>query len=97
MIADPQKFADGHLAALDQQVHLTAEQKPEFRAVFLNEGKQLLALLKDPNLSMEQKRMGLEKLHSQTAAQVNSMLTPEQRQRAAPPEERPLPAHTSQT
>lgn len=97
MLADPEKFADGHLAALDRQVQLTDEQKPKVRAVFLSEGKQLFALLNNPNLSMEQKQMGIEKLHLQTAAKVNSMLTSEQRRRAAPPKEQPTPSRTGQT
>jgi uncharacterized protein len=97
MLADPEKFADGHVAALDQQVQLTAEQKPKLSALFLAEGKQLFALLNDPKLTPEQKQMGIENLHQQTAARVSSMLTAEQRRRAAPPEERPVPAHSSQT
>ncbi len=35
MLASPEAFADGHLAALDKQVGLSAEQKPQLRAVFL--------------------------------------------------------------
>jgi len=97
MLADPEKFADGHLAALDQKVQLTADQKPKLRAVFLAEGKRLFALLNDPNIPLEQKQAGIEKVHLETASKVNSMLTPEQRRRAAPPEERPAPAHSSQT
>jgi hypothetical protein len=97
MLANPEKFADGHVTALDQQVQLTADQKLKLRALFLAEGKQLFALLDDQNLSPEQKQIGIEKLHTQTAAKVNSMLTPDQRRQAAPPEERPVPAHSSQT
>ena len=97
MLASPEKFADGHLAALDERVQLTPEQKPKLRAVFLAEGKQLFTLLNDPSLTPEQKQMGLQKLHLETAEKVNSLLTPEQRRRAAPTEKRPVPAHTSQT
>lgn len=97
MLANPETFADGHVTALDQRVQLTAEQKPKLRAVFLAEGKQLFALLNDPKLTQEQKQIGIENLHQQTADKVNSMLTAEQRRRAAPPEERPVPAHSSQT
>lgn len=97
MLADPEKFADGHVAALDQKVQLTAEQKPKLRAIFLAEGKQLFAVLNDPTLTQEQKQMSIENLHQQTADKVSSMLTAEQRRRATPPEERPVPAHSSQT
>jgi hypothetical protein len=97
MLADPEKFADGHVAALDQRVQLTPEQKPKLHGVFLAEGKQLFALLNDPNLTPEQKQMGLQKLHLETAAKVNSMLTPDQRRRAAPVEQSPVPAHSRQT
>ena len=33
MLASPEKFADGHLAALDERVHLTPEQKPQYEAL----------------------------------------------------------------
>jgi Spy/CpxP family protein refolding chaperone len=97
MLADPEKFADGHLAALDQRVHLTDDQKPKVRAVFLAEGKQLFALLSDAGLTPEQKQMGIEKLHAQTAANVNSLLTPDQRRRMTPPKAPSVPARNSQT
>lgn|SRR5690348_13045519 len=97
MLADPEKFADGHLAALDQRVQLTDDQKPKVRTAFLDEGKQLFALLNDSSLSTEQKQAGIEKLHLETAARVNAILTPEQRRRAAPREERTVPSTSSQT
>ncbi len=96
MLADPEKFADGHLAALDQQVHLSTEQKPRLRAVFLEEGKQLFAVLSSTSLSPQQKQSAIQKLHLETAAKVNSLLTPEQR-RDAPPTVRQAPVHSSQT
>ena len=41
MLASPDAFADGHLAVLDKQVGLSAEQKPQLRAVFLQEGRTI--------------------------------------------------------
>lgn len=95
MLASPETFADGHLAALDRRVQLTDEQKPKIRALFLDEGKQLFALLSSSSLTPEQKQAGIQKLHLQTAAKVNSILTAEQRRRAAPQEKRTVPPPTS--
>src|SRR6476619_4792926 len=78
MLADPDKFADGHVAALDRQVHLSADQKAKLRPVFLEEGKQLFAVLNSSTMANEQKQAAIQKLHEQTAATVGSLLTPEQ-------------------
>jgi hypothetical protein len=95
MLADPEKFADGHVAALDRQVHLSPDQKPKVRAVFLEEGKQLFAVLSHTGLSPQQKHAAIQKLHMETAAKVNALLTPEQRRPA--PAERQAPLGTTQT
>jgi hypothetical protein len=55
MLALPDAFADGHLAALDKQVSLSPDQKPQLRAVFLQEGKELFAIFGDTTLSDAQK------------------------------------------
>lgn len=99
MLADPERFADGHVYALDQQLHLSTDQKSKLRVVFLDEGKQLFALLNDAAMPADEKRTAIEKLHVQTEQKVGSLLTPEQRKQwAAPsPENRPTSSHTSQT
>ena len=84
MLADPNAFADGHVAALDRQVQLSADQKAKLRPVFLEEGKKLFAIIGDNSLSTEQKQAIIQKLHLETAAHVNELLTPEQRRQAAP-------------
>lgn len=78
MLADPEKFADGHVAALDRQVHLSDDQKAKLRPVFLDEGKQLFAVLNNPTMPTEQKQAAIQKLHEETAARVGSVLTPDQ-------------------
>ena len=99
MLADPDKFADGHLDALDQQLHLSADQKTKLRAVFLDEGKQLFGVLNDTSMSDDQKRAAIEKMHVATEQKVGSLLTPEQRKQwsTPAPENRTGPSHTSQT
>lgn len=92
MLANPDKFADGHIAALDRQLHLSAEQKTKLRPVFLAEGQQLFAVLDSNTLSNEQKQAAIEKLHADTAAKVDSLLTPEQRRQFAPTQQTAHPA-----
>ena len=79
MLASPDAFADGHLAALDQQVGLSDEQKPQLRAVFLEEGKNLFAVFGDATLSDAQKQARIQQLHVITEHKVWGLLTHEQR------------------
>jgi len=89
MLASPEAFADGHLAALDKQVGLSADQKPQLRAVFLQEGKELFAVFGDATLSDAQKQARIQQLHVVTEHKVWSLLTHEQRkmmtEQPAPP------------
>ena len=84
MLADPNAFADGHVAALDRQVQLTAAQKAKLRPVFLDEGQRLFAIISSTGMPTEQKQAAIQKLHEDTAAKVNSLLTPEQRKKGGP-------------
>ncbi len=79
MLSSPEAFADGHLAALDKQVKLTAEQKPKLRAVFLAEAKELFAVFGDKTLTQEQEQARIQQLHVATQSKVWSLLTHEQR------------------
>lgn len=79
MLASPDAFADGHLAALDKQVGLSSEQKPQLRAVFLEEGKNLFAVFGDATLSDAQKQARIQQIHVVTEHKVWSLLTHEQR------------------
>jgi len=84
MLADPDKFADGHVAALERQVELSPDQKTILRPVFLDEGKKLFAILNSTTMPTEQKQAAIEQLHAETAAKVGSLLTPEQRRQMTP-------------
>ena len=84
MLASPDAFADGHLAALDKQVGLSAEQKPQLRAVFLQEGKELFAVFGDATLSDSQKQARIQQLHVVTEHKVWALLTHEQRKLMTP-------------
>ncbi len=97
MLADPEKFADGHVTALDRQVHLSADQKEKLRPVFLNEGKRLFAVLNDSSISDQQKQIAIQKLHEETAAKVDSLLTPAQRKQWAPAQPQRSSTPASQT
>ena len=77
--ASPDAFADGHLAALDRQVGLSDEQKPQVRAVFLEEGKNLFAVFGDATLSDAQKQARIQQIHVVTEHKVWGLLTHEQR------------------
>jgi hypothetical protein len=88
MLASPEAFADGHLAALDRQVGLSAEQKPQLRAVFLEEGKNLFAVFGDATLSDAQKQARIQQIHVITEHKVWGLLTHEQRKMMA---EQPTP------
>ncbi|HVO78374.1 MAG TPA: hypothetical protein VMT39_00005 [Candidatus Bathyarchaeia archaeon] len=79
MLSSPDAFADGHLAALDKQVSLTAEQKPKVRAVFLDEANQLFAVFGDKAMTQEQKQARIQQLHVATQSKVWSLLTHDQR------------------
>lgn len=91
MLANPDAFADGHLAALDHQVQLTAEQKAKLRPVLLDEGQKLFAILNSTTMPTDQKQAAIEKLHEETATKVNSMLTPQQRKQRGPSQQQPHP------
>jgi hypothetical protein len=79
MLASPDAFADGHLAALDKQVGLSPDQRPQLRAVFLQEGKELFAIFGDAMLSDVQKQARIQQLHVVTEHKVWALLTHEQR------------------
>jgi len=88
MLASPEAFADGHLAALDKQIGLSAEQKPQLRAVFLQEGKDLFAVFGDSSLSDTQKQARIQQIHVATRDKVWSLLTHDQRKQMS---EQPTP------
>ena len=88
MLASPDAFADGHLAALDKQIGLSAEQKPQLRAVFLQEGKDLFAVFGDSSLSDTQKQARIQQIHVATRDKVWSLLTHDQRKQMS---EQPTP------
>ena len=79
MLSSPDAFADGHLAALDKQVGLTAEQKPKVREVFLQEGKDLFAVFGDKSMTQAQIQARIQQIHLATRDKVWSLLTHEQR------------------
>ena len=79
MLSSPDAFADGHLAALDKQVALTAEQKPKVRAVFLQEANELFSVFGDKAMTQEQKQARIQQIHLATQNKVWGLLTHEQR------------------
>ena len=70
MLSSPDAFAEGHLAALDKQVGLTAEQKPKVRAVFMEEANALFAVFGDKNMTQEQKHARIQQIHVTSRNQV---------------------------
>jgi len=79
MLSSPDAFADGHLAALDKQVKLTADQKPKARAVFMAEAKELFAVFGDQSTSQQQKAARIQQIHVAARDQIWNLLTHEQR------------------
>ena len=79
MLSSPAAFADGHLAALDKQVGLTADQKPKLRAVFVQEANELFAVFGDQSMSQDQKQARIQQLHVATQSKVWGLLTHDQR------------------
>jgi Spy/CpxP family protein refolding chaperone len=79
MLSSPDAFADGHLAALDKQVNLTADQKPKARAVFMAEAKELFAVFGDKTMTQEQKQARIQQIHVSARNQIWTLLTHEQR------------------
>jgi len=79
IMSDPNLFADAHLRGMDAQLHLSEKQKEKIRPVFLAEGEKLIAIMNDSSLSDDQRRQLIQHLHLQTADEVATMLTPEQR------------------
>jgi Spy/CpxP family protein refolding chaperone len=79
MLSSPNAFADGHLAALDKQVGLTADQKPKLRAVFVQEANELFAVFGDQLMSQERKQARIQQLHVATQSKVWGLLTHDQR------------------
>jgi hypothetical protein len=75
MLASPDAFADGHVAALDKQVGLSAEQKPQVRQVFLQEAKELFAVFGDASMNDQQKQARIQQLHVTTQSKVWNLLT----------------------
>ncbi len=81
ILSDPNAFADAHLSALDRAVHLTDEQKPKVRAVFIDEANRLGKILGDTKMTDERRQSALQALHMATIHRVAAELTPEQRQK----------------
>jgi hypothetical protein len=78
ILSDPNLFADAHLHGLDQQVHLSDEQKAKIRPVFVAEGQKLISIMNDNSLSADQRQKQIEQLHERTRDKVASMLTASQ-------------------
>jgi hypothetical protein len=85
LLPSPEAFADGHLAALDKQIGLSEEQKPLLLAVFLQEGKDLIAILGDSSLSEPQKLVRIRQVHVVARKRVWSLLTHARIQRPGHP------------
>jgi Spy/CpxP family protein refolding chaperone len=77
---------------LDRQLQLSDDQKSKLRPVFLDEGKKLFAILNSTSLSREDKQAAIGKLHNETVAKVDSLLTPEQRRQVSPAQQKSHPA-----
>ena len=90
ILSDPNLFAGAHVKGLDAQVHLSDEQKEKIFPLFYAEGQKLIAIMGDPSLRADQRGQMIQEIHEQTAAKVNSMLTPEQRKsHEQPPIQKP--------
>jgi hypothetical protein len=75
MLSSPDAFADGHLTALDKQISLAEELKPPLRAVFFQEGKDLIAVLGDTSLSEMQKLILIRQIRVAARNRVWRLLT----------------------
>jgi len=61
--------------ALDKQVGLAVEQKPQMREVFLEEGENLFAVFGDTTLSDTQKQARIQQIQVVAEQKVWSLLT----------------------
>ena len=88
MLGDPDLFASAHIHGLDALVHLSDEQKRNLYAVFYAELQMATAIMSDSSLRDDQKGEQIQQVHKRTAAQIDSILTPDQRKALAPPSTR---------
>jgi hypothetical protein len=68
------------LQALSQQLKLTPEQKIQMLPILKEEGPKIEAIKKDTSLPPMQKMRQLRAIHSETAPQLQKILSPEQYQ-----------------
>ena len=74
VLSSPDVFADSHLAALDKQLGLAEGLKPPLRFVFLQEGRELIAILGDSSLSEPQKLVLIHRVHVVAYRRICSLL-----------------------
>jgi Spy/CpxP family protein refolding chaperone len=75
-VADRLEWLSGHL-------NLTEEQKKELKPILSDEFKQMRAVGEDASLTHDQKRQRMKQIHEASRPRVQTILTPEQRQKFA--------------
>jgi periplasmic protein CpxP/Spy len=75
-VADRLEWLSGHL-------NLTEDQKKELKPILSDEFKQMRAVGEDASLTHDQKRERMKQIHEASRPQVQTILTPQQRQKFA--------------
>lgn len=67
-------------ARMAERLNLSQAQQDQIKPIMESRREQAKAIWQDNSLTRDQKRAKMQELHSQTQAQVNTILTPEQQQ-----------------
>ena len=85
--------AQNRLNWLSQQLNLSDSQKTQLQPILQNEEQQMMQVHSNSSLSQEQKRDQMMQIHHSYQSQINSVLTPEQRQKLAQLQEQQRQKH----
>jgi Spy/CpxP family protein refolding chaperone len=82
-----------HFQWLSQQLNLTTDQQAKLQPVFQNEEQQIKAIRENSTLSEDQKHDQIRQIHDSFQPQVQSVLTPGQKQKLEQLEEQGRQRH----
>lgn len=81
--AGARDMVDMRLQRMSQHLNLTEEQKSRLTPILKNEAEQARAIRQDTSLTPDQRRAKVKELRQSTRAQIETILTAEQRQKMA--------------
>jgi Spy/CpxP family protein refolding chaperone len=79
----------GRISEMAEQLNLTEDQKKIINPILENQGKMVQKIMRDPNMTPQDKRVKVQELQKQSEDAINKHLTPEQQAKLAELKKKP--------